>query len=90
MAVVYRNGRPYVYKSVRRDGRVTSEYRGSGEIAALVGALDQIETAERDSEREEARAERDEMEAAERILVAYFGQVTVESATGFKILPSGQ
>src|SRR5262249_1606950 len=38
MALVYRNGRPYLYRSVRRDGRVTSEYRGSGEVAELMSA----------------------------------------------------
>src|SRR5262245_48324919 len=33
MHLVYRNGRPYLYRSVRRNGRVTSEYIISGEPA---------------------------------------------------------
>ena len=31
MGLVYRNGRPYLYRSVRRGGRVTSEYLASGD-----------------------------------------------------------
>lgn len=33
MATVDRNGRLYSYRSVRRGGRVTSVYRGAGELA---------------------------------------------------------
>ncbi len=40
MGLVYRNGRPYLYRSVRRDGRVTSEYVAGGEDAFLIGALE--------------------------------------------------
>jgi hypothetical protein len=58
MALVYRNGRPYSYKSVRRNGRVTSEYRGSGEAALLIGLLD--------AERQEERACRAELDREER------------------------
>lgn len=48
MAVVHRNGRSYIYRSVRRNGRVTSEYGGSGECALLIA---QMETIERDARR---------------------------------------
>ena len=45
MALIYRDGRPYLYRSTRRNGRVTSEYVAGGEAALLI---DQIETADRD------------------------------------------
>jgi hypothetical protein len=38
MALVYRNGRAYAYKSIRRGGRITSEYRGSGARPGQRGA----------------------------------------------------
>ena len=40
MGLVYRNGRPYLYRSVRRGGRVTSEYLGRGIDALLIAALE--------------------------------------------------
>jgi hypothetical protein len=36
MAIVYRNGRPYCYRSERRGDRVASTYMGSGEDAILI------------------------------------------------------
>jgi hypothetical protein len=45
MALVYRDGRPYLYRSFRRNGRVTSEHVASGAAAILI---DQIETVDRD------------------------------------------
>ena len=36
MAIVSRNGRSYVYHSIRRNGRVTSEYVGSGALAVAI------------------------------------------------------
>ena len=38
MAIVYRNGRPYLYRSIRRGGRVTSEYVASGVDAMLIAS----------------------------------------------------
>jgi hypothetical protein len=72
MAVVYRNGRPYVYNSVRRDGRVTSEYGGCGELAALIGAVDDYKKALRDCDRADIQAEQDALEAAEKPLAEHF------------------
>ena len=43
MGLVYRNGRPYLYRSVRRNGRVTSEYLAGGEDAFLIGTLERME-----------------------------------------------
>jgi hypothetical protein len=71
MAIVYRNGRAYAYKSIRRNGRVTSEYRGSGDIAMLAALLDAEDQEQRDWE----RAERERLETAERTLCDYFNRV---------------
>lgn len=68
MGLVYRNGRPYLYKSVRRGGRVTSEYVGSGEDALLINALETIDRDEKDYERHEQRAERKRLDDLERAL----------------------
>jgi hypothetical protein len=68
MSLVYRNGRPYLHRSVRRAGRVTSEYVASGIDAFLIAALEEHERAERRSELEEIRAERREADDLERAL----------------------
>lgn len=68
MALVYRNGRPYLYKSVRKDGRVTSEYVGSGQTALLIGRLDAIERDDREEERRQAKADRQDADDLERAL----------------------
>src|SRR5262245_53376505 len=51
MTLVNRNGRPYLYRSVRRDGRATSEYVASGSDALLLARLDRIERDDRDFRR---------------------------------------
>ena len=58
MALVYRNGRPYLYKSIRRGGRVTSEYRGSGETALIIGMFDVVDTDKREEQKDIAEVER--------------------------------
>jgi hypothetical protein len=68
MATVFRNGRPYLYRSVRRNGRVTSEYRGSGEDARLIAALESIERDEKDAKRREERSERKQLDDLDRAL----------------------
>jgi hypothetical protein len=68
MGLVYRNGRPYLYRSVRRGGRVTSRYSGSGTDALLIAVLEDIERDERRCELEEIRAERREVDDLERAL----------------------
>lgn len=55
-------------RSIRRDGRVTSEYVASGETAMLIALLDADSREERDSERQEFQADRDASGAVERAL----------------------
>ena len=66
--MIYRNGRPYLYRSVRKGGRVTSEYRGSGETARLIGAWDAMDAIDRDDERSRVREERNAHDELERAL----------------------
>ena len=87
MALVYRNGRAYSYKSVRRDGRVTSEYRGCGELAVLIEQLDVIERDDQDREFFERRDEQETIETEERPLRDYFDRV--EDLTRAVLLSSG-
>ena len=68
MGLVYRNGRPYLYRSVRRAGRVTSQYTASGVDAFLIAALEENERDERRCELEQIRAERREADDLERAL----------------------
>jgi hypothetical protein len=68
MGLVYRNGRSYLYRSVRRGGRVTSVYRGSGKDALLIDALETIERDEKDFERWRERSERKELDDLEQAL----------------------
>ena len=75
MALVFRNGRPRLQRSVRRGGRVTTEYVASGESALLIARLEALERDERDSERSEFEAEREALDAAERALNGYFDRV---------------
>ena len=68
MALIYRAGRPYLYRSIRRNGRVTSEYRGSGETALLIAALDRLDREERDYQRWHEREDRRELDRLEQEL----------------------
>jgi hypothetical protein len=66
MALVRRGGGIYFYRSFRRDGRVTSQYHGSGQAARAMAMLDAERRAVEDAER---RAERDRLAAVERVVV---------------------
>jgi hypothetical protein len=68
MGLVYRNDRPYLYRSVRRNGRVTSEYVAGGEDAFLIHALESDDRDRERFDRREARRERKELEDLERAL----------------------
>lgn len=68
MALVYRNGRPRLQRSVRRGGRVTTEYQGSGEVALLIARMETIERDERNFERWQEREERKRLDDLEQAL----------------------
>jgi hypothetical protein len=88
MGLVYRNGRPYLYRSVRRNGRVTSEYLAGGEDAFLINALESDDRDRERFDRQEARSERKELDDLERALDELAEQVrdlacNALSAAGF-------
>ena len=68
MALVHRDGRPYLYRSIRRDGRVTSEYVASGIDSQPIAALEADEREGQRADREADRAERREADDLERAL----------------------
>src|SRR5271166_3304195 len=68
MAIVYRNGRPYLYRSIRREGRVTSQYLGRGKDALLINALEIIQREDRENERHQERIERKQLDDLEQAL----------------------
>jgi hypothetical protein len=84
MATVHRNGRPYSYKSVRRDGRVTSEYRGAGEIAELYEVLDEEARLLRQHERDRDRAWREHVDTGESEVASFCGQVDALAAAALQ------
>ena len=57
MALIFRNGRPRFQHSVRRGGRVTTEYRASGEVALSIARMVGIEREEHEYERGRVRDE---------------------------------
>jgi hypothetical protein len=69
------NGRQYYYKSERVGGRVQSTYYGSGELASLVATLDTEAREEREAERRDRRAEREQADAEERAVAEWFDEV---------------
>jgi hypothetical protein len=75
MALVIRGDRIYAYKSVRKGGRVTSEYCGSGERAARIGRREAIEHERRRGRAEGFKARRDELEAEDGPILAMFRAV---------------
>jgi hypothetical protein len=68
MALIHRNGRSYIYRSVRRNGRVTSEYGGSGEDAYLISRLETIARDEADLKHWQERQKRKELDELEQSL----------------------
>src|SRR6478609_2584001 len=75
MAMVNRNGRTYVYRSVREGSRVTSRYVGAGPAFALLAELDSMEREESEREGSERRAERERLDAEDRAVAAWFDEV---------------
>jgi hypothetical protein len=67
LALVLRNGHPRLQRSVRRNGKVTSEYRGSGDAAlfgAYLDALDRLDAAYDRAGAREQQEETDELDRA--------------------------
>lgn len=75
MATVTRDGRTYLYRSVRRKGRVTSQYRGSGDFAHLLARIEALERDEKDIERERFQAEQRRLDAIEQATDDLFERV---------------
>ncbi len=75
MALVYRGGRPYLYRSIRRGGRVTSEYVASGESAVLIHRLEAADRQRAEDRSEEWKAEVRRMEAEDREVAEWFARV---------------
>jgi hypothetical protein len=68
LGLVYRNGRPYLYRSVRKGGRVTSEYVICGESALLIAAIEADDLDIKNAKRQDARDERKRADDIERAL----------------------
>jgi hypothetical protein len=68
MALVFRNGRPRLQRSIRRGGRGTTEYRASGEAALLIARMEVIGRDKWDFEQWREREERKRFDALERAL----------------------
>ena len=77
MGLVIRNGRSYLYRRVRKGGKVTSEYAGSGDFATLAGRLEALEREERRRELAEERNERDRLEAEDSPVAEMFHRVEI-------------
>jgi hypothetical protein len=75
MAFEERNGRLYYYRKVREDGRVRSEYVGSGEAASLWAAMTELDRADRESERAVRRADQERERAEEREVSDWFERI---------------
>jgi hypothetical protein len=68
MGLIHRDGRPYLYKSIRKNGRVTSEYRASGAAAVLIDRMEAIERDEADYQRWSGGEENRRLEDLEKEL----------------------
>ena len=84
MALVERNGRPYRYRSIRRGGRVTSEYLGSGLMAALTVNMDEEDREKKAEARRVESGEREALAALERDLEELCEQARVLATEALK------
>ena len=60
------NGRRYYYKSEREGGRVKTTYFGAGESGLLISLGEREDQAEREAERNQRRAEREQFATEEK------------------------
>jgi hypothetical protein len=86
-AIDYRNSKPYSYKSIRRNCRVTNEYQCSGEFGVLMWALELIKMDKHTLVRLDALDERDELKAVEAPIREYCDDV--ENLTRAALLAAG-
>lgn len=75
MALVIRGTRRYVYKSVRKNGRVTSVYRGHGSFVELTDELASCDRVEAKLKRMAKREQRQRTEDADRSFAKWFQSV---------------
>jgi hypothetical protein len=72
MAWEQRGSHTYYYRSVRRNGRVTKEYLGTGPLAALSVAADAQRQAQRQAEAEAWRQEQAALDALDQQIDAWW------------------
>jgi hypothetical protein len=69
------NGHRYYYKSERDGGRVKTTYFGAGESGRLISLMEAIDREEKDENRKQRRAEREECLGEEKAVAKWFDDV---------------
>jgi hypothetical protein len=77
MAWEQRGSQTYYYRSIRRHGRVTKDYLGTGPLADLYAAEDAEQRAQRHTEAEAWRQDRAALDALDRQVDAWWDMGTV-------------
>ena len=77
MAWERRGSQTYYYRSVRRNGRVTKDYLGTGPLAALYAAEDAERQAQHQAEAAAWRQERAALDALDQQLDTYWNAATL-------------
>jgi hypothetical protein len=77
MAWEQRGPQTYYYRSVRRQGRVTKEYVGTGPLSVLVAAEEAERRAQRQAEAETWRQEQAALDALDQQIDAWWDMSTV-------------
>lgn len=77
MAWEQRGPQTYYYRSVRRDGRVTKDYLGTGPLAELYAAEEAERRAQRQAEAEAWHQEQAALDALDRQIDAWWDMGTV-------------
>jgi hypothetical protein len=75
------NGRRYFYKSERVGGRVKTTSYGGGESDRLISLMDAGDREDREAERKQRRAERDESASEEKAIGDSFGRIQADANT---------
>src|SRR5262245_10650332 len=77
MAWEQRGPQMYYYRSIRRHGRVTKDYLGTGPLAEFSAAEDAARRAQRQAEAATWRQEQDALDALDRQIDAWWDRSTV-------------